>query len=323
MTEEERLLTVKNFFEADNYRDYISRMYEPEMKSAIAAYILENRDFAAVRVDRLVACLDIEKSQQLKDVLFKALDLWAENHFAEFSSISQKMEAYVLRVSQTLEDYFSYGKYTNPAGLRQIDLLKQYLNQALSDKNKAALWLKYFPAYFQNDYRYSFFSLVFLLMMLDEKQNILSRIPLEKETLNLLINCGYHYIAFSGANPHRAFERGDFTEAENIETIFAVVIKLAVKNKLYLREDHDNFRYALAHYINYCIPEQFAELLLLYDEDFNQLAGEMILRNLTVRNVSYQKDHRSKILALVEAIPKNVMNCCKKEWAMILEETKK
>ncbi len=323
MIEKEKLNIVKSFFENQNYRDFISKMYEPEMKSAIEAYVVENRDFKNVEVHHLVACQNIDKSQQLKEVLFKALDLWAVNHFEESAAISQKMEAYILRVSQTLEDYFSPGKYTNPVGLKHIDLLKQYLNQTLQNHDRALLWEKYFPVYFQNNYRYSSFALVFLLMMLDENKNQLSKTQLNKEALAMLVNCGYHYIAFSGANPDRAFEKGEFTEALNIETIFALVMELAVKNRFYQYESHYTFEYALSHYINYCIPEQFVNLLLYYDEEFNKLACLRILKNLKVRNSVYQKDHRFNIAALVKAIPESTMNCCKEEWKQVLEEAKK
>ena len=320
---EEKLMIVKSFFEDDSYRDFISRMYEPEMKNAIEKYIHDNQDFDNVNLQHLVSCHDIDKSQQLKDVLFKALDLWAESCFEESAAISNKMEAYILKVSQTLEDYFSFGKYTNPIGLKHIDLLKQYLNSNLKDQNKFLLWEKYCPIYFQNHYRFSSFALVFLLMMLDENKSTISKTQLNKEAVSILVNCGYHYIAFSGANPDRALEKGKFTEAKNIETIFALVMELAVKNRFYLYKSHYTFEYALAHYINYCIPKQFVNLLLHYDEEFNRLACFRILKNLTVRNLSYQKDHRFKIVALVKVIPESTMSCCKEEWKQILEEIKK
>ena len=136
MIEKEKLKIVKSFFEDENYRDFIAKMYDPEMKNAIESYLIENHDFENVELHHLVACRDLDKSHQLKDVLFKAMDLWAENHFEESAAISQKMEAYVLRISQTLEDYFSLGKYTNPVGLKHIDVLKQYLNQTLKDEKR-------------------------------------------------------------------------------------------------------------------------------------------------------------------------------------------
>lgn len=323
MIEKEKLKIVKSFFEDENYRDFVEKMYDPEMKKAIESYLIENHDFKNAKLHHLVACRDLDKSQQLKDVLFKALDLWAENHFEQSAAISQKMEAYILRVSQTLEDHFSPGKYTNPVGLKHIDVLKQYLNKTLKDENKAALWKNHFPVYFQNNNRYSYFALVFLILMLDENKNTYSKIMLDEETLAMLVNCGYHYIAFSGANPHRAFEKGEFKEAENIETIFALIMELAVKNRFYQYESHYTFEYALAHYINYCIPKQFVNLLLHYDEEFNKLACLRILKNLKVNNSSYQKEHRSEILTLVKLIPESTMCSCKDEWKQVLEETKK
>lgn len=107
MIEKEKLKIVKSFFEEENYRDFVEKMYDPEMKKTIESYFIENYDFKNAKLHHLVACRDLDKSQQLKDVLFKALDLWAENHFEQSAAISQKNGSlYIESISDTGRPFF-------------------------------------------------------------------------------------------------------------------------------------------------------------------------------------------------------------------------
>ncbi|MGI6607939.1 MAG: hypothetical protein ACOX1F_03035 [Erysipelotrichaceae bacterium] len=327
MKREEKEMIVRSFFEDENYRHLSSTMCEPEMESAIETYLFglsKNQTIESLELVRLVSCLGIDKSPALKKAVFIALDLWADNHFDTSCQISGKVEAYLLRVSQCLEDYLSYGKYVNPVGLRHIEILKQYLNKAFIEDYKADLWLKYFPESFEPGYRHSYFSVIFLKMMLaEEHSDIFSPTRLDTKPLSMLAVCGYHYIAFSGVNPVRSLERQNFIEAENIESIFFSVMKLTVKYKLYYFGNHQIFRYALAFYINCCLHRQLVDLLLMDDEEFNCLVCEMLLRNLTVNNSSYQQEHRDNLLTLVKSIPEHTMKNCREQWNLVLKESRK
>lgn len=326
----EQVEIVRCFFEDDDYRSVAAELCMPDMKPAIEAYLLDlfykQRDFASLDLSRLVACFKIEESETLKELLFRALDLWAENCFSSSTQISATMEAYVIRASQTLEDCLSPGKYVNPAGLRHVELLKQYLNMTFKDERKAALWEACFQDYFDEAELYPAFARVFLLMMLDESKHraLGSNTELDIEPLAMLVFCGYNYMAFSGDDPDEATINGDFTAANDIETIFSSVIELAVKHRFYTRKSHEKrFSFALSGYIKSCVHSRLLSLLSSGDTELRLIFCEAMLKSLAIRDPYYQRKHRAGLAALAAAVPEHIMRDCQAEWNRVLSEASK
>jgi hypothetical protein len=308
---------VRHFFEGD-FRSVAAEVCEPEMGAAVEAYLLERyyrqRDFAELDFGRLAACSKLGESDALKEILFRGLDLWAENRFDLDTQIGTAMEAYISRVRENLEDRLSPGRYVGTSGLRHVELLKQYLNEAFRRDGVSDLWREYFPRVFSDVDRRQPFAVVFLLMMLDRgQQTVEPDTRPDEEVLSMLVRCGYEYIC-----------EGTFNDLATLPfDILRAVADAAIEEEFYLREDHkEGF-------------PRFVDRLLVHGVAVDTIAllsdGRRALRNIIVERIKFivvprphiTSGERSYLLDLIEFIPADAVAGFEDEWREILAEAKK
>lgn len=316
----EKAELVRRYFEDEDGKALAERLREPEMESAICEYVAaRNAQFRPIEgfdISRLIRLSSRSLSDALRDTLFCALDAWAELRFeTRKNRNTAAMRSYLQDVARFLPDSMSPELMTNPSCLRQIALIRDYLNGLSAREEYAARWREHFSECFEGAAMRDELALIFLYMLLDQEEAERYKTPLNEETEALLVRCGYEYISRTQDPRQVILSNREFS-------IFSNVMERSIKKCYYQREWHAKaFKNALPFYLFTCLHNEFIPLLMDADSVLLDIVcywyEELFFISQRVRVTKWM---RERMADLALAIPKRYMPAPR--WENILNLVK-